>query len=167
MVMKKFNMTVHQDIDMIMNWNEGLVTMNTKMNGKSACTTTHLPTVLRLLPIPQISKKLMDLMSNLYKCVGNENGLDKFEFKLDFPPKFIPFPLPLDLNMQIDLEVNEAGLYKSMKMTEVQKLNTKKMQNDVKIDANLTFTKSKLGGPSAEDLKVPKDWNCGTVRMPE
>jgi len=152
------NITI--EVNEIVNWDAGTYTMRISPTGASPttpkCTTMKLPT---WLPIKVVLTKLFDVSKMIFKCVNHHDGLDVFSF--NYPPKFLPFPFPtiMDTNMNVILEVDDAGLIKSEKMNEKFKTNS----TDVTMDMNMVFTDSRLGGPDADDLIVPESWGCKTV----
>lgn len=165
------------EVDTILNWRAGIITQHLKQTSNYSvdqCKTIKLPRALRSLPIPFIVRKLKDLTSGMYKCVGHSGGLDRFELSTTFPPKVITGKTPF-LNMTIDAAVDALGLLKSMALLEEIKTKvsvtisgkTETMSQDTQMEQNIAYTKSQAGGPSSHDLEVPKEWgNCSGVHQP-
>jgi hypothetical protein len=173
------------DVDTILNWKAGLMTTHKKsafpnQKVQEHCTTIKLPSFLRFLPIGQIIKKMKDMEAALFKCVGHQDDLDNFAFKMEFPPKWVPKTMTGKMprvNLATDVDVDAAGLVKSVKLVEVVTNmdikvkvggKTETMHSESQLLQDMTVSKSRAGGPSEEDLKVPAEWgDCSTVHMPE
>jgi len=171
------------EVGVILNWKAGLMTKHMKSffpNQKSeqGCKTIKLPFFLRFLPIGQIIKKVKDMEAALFKCVGHHDDLDNFALSMEFPPKWLPKSMTGKLprvNLAMDVDVDAAGLVKSLKLfqgtsTDITvNVNGRKetMHSETQILQDMTYSKSRAGGPSEEDLKVPAEWgDCSTVHEP-
>lgn len=176
--------TLQMEMDSILNWKAGLMTMHTKFalpNQKvqEQCKTIKLPFFLRFLPIGQITKKIKDMETALFKCVGHHDDLDNFVFNMEFPPKWVPkkfVPNTANISLAIDVDVDALGLMKSMKMSEGVSMDirmnvngkTETMHSESQVLQDVVVSKSRLGGPTEKDLKVPAEWgDCSTMHMPE
>jgi len=172
------------EIDTILNWKAGSMTTHTKaafpnQKVQEHCKTIKLPFFLRFLPIGQIIKKVKDMEAALFKCVGHQDDLDNFAFKMEFPPKWVPKTMTDKMprvNIAMDVDVDAAGLVKSLKLVEGTSMDikvnvngkTETMHSETQMLQDMTVSKSRAGGPSEEDLKVPVEWgDCSTVHMPE
>jgi len=117
--------------------------------------------------------------ASLFKCVGHHDDLDNFAFSMEFPPKWVPKTMTGKMprvNISMDVDVDAAGLMKSLKLVEGTSMDiqmnvagkTETMHSESQILQDMTVGKSRAGGPTEEDLKVPADWgDCSTVHMPE
>merc|ERR1711865_12527 len=86
-------------------------------------------------------------------------------------PFFLRF-LPIGQIIKKVMDVEAAGLVKSLKLfqgtsTDITvNVNGRKetMHSETQILQDMTYSKSRAGGPSEEDLKVPAEWgDCSTV----
>jgi hypothetical protein len=176
--------SLQMEVDSILNWKAGLMTTHTKFafpNQKvqEHCKTIKLPLFLRFLPIGQILKKMKDMEAALFKCVGHHDDLDNFVLNMEFPPKWVPkkwVPNTANISLVMDVDVDAVGLVKSLKLSEgtsmdiKMKVNgvTETMHSESQMLQDMVVSKSRAGGPTENDLKVPPEWgDCGTVHMPE
>merc|ERR1712028_294090 len=96
--------------------------------------------------------------------------------KLPFFLRFLPIgQIIKKVNLAMDADVDAAGLVKSLKLFEgtstdiTVNVNGRKetMHSETQILQEMTYSKSRAGGPSEEDLKVPAEWgDCSTVHEP-
>lgn len=144
------------ELDYILNWQDGLITVHTNMNNQSTCMTKALPRYLRLLPVGILVKKLAKAMSGLYTCVGHENGYDQLQTKIafDFPRS------PFAIDTQADAKIDDKGFLHEVKLHQYQKVSTKESQMSHTLDEDIAFTENRLGGPRKEDLVIPDEWKC-------
>lgn len=167
----------------ILNWKAGIMTTHTRQRSSQpehfpaheSCKTIKLPFFLRFLPIGQIMKKIKDIEFSLFKCVGHHDDLDNFTLDMEFPPKWVPKTVTSKMprvKLAMDYDVDAAGLFKAMKVFEATSANTT-TNNDTyhtesSILQDMVISKSRAGGPTEEDLKVPAEWgDCSTVHTPE
>jgi len=167
--------------DMILHWKAGTMTMHTKSSDGSIdhCTTTKLPMYMRFLPVGKLMEKLKTLEAGFLKCVGHHDDLDTFRARMNFPPKWLPKAMTAKsahVNYTMDIDVDAAGLMKSLKLDEGVSMDVRTtspsgkketMHSESRILQDMTVSKSRAGGPELWDLMVPKKWNCSTVHMPE
>merc|ERR1712127_210489 len=92
------------------------------------CKTIKLPFFLRFLPIGQIIKKVKDMEAALFKCVGHHDDLDNFA---------------LSMNLAMDVDVDAAGLVKSLKLVEGTSMDI-----TVNVNGNALIHRSS-GGPAS------------------
>jgi len=172
--------------DSILNWKAGHMTVHTKslMNDQKAhetCKTVKLPFFLRFLPIGRIMEKMKNIESEFFRCVGHHDDVDEFAFGMQFPPKWVPkfmMPKSARVNLTMDIAVDAAGIMKSYNLVEAVRMDVKMNMNGKietmhnmtsQVHQDMAFTKTRAGGPSEEDLKVPAEWgDCSTLTlMPE
>jgi hypothetical protein len=167
----------------ILNWKAGIMTMHSKTRFSGAghppvlehCKTIKLPFFLRFLPIGQIMKKIKDIELSLFKCVGHHDDLDNFALDMEFPPKWVPKTMTSKMprvKLAMDYDVDAAGLVKAMKLFEAisenRTKNNYRYHTESSILQDMVISKSRAGGPTEEDLKVPAEWgDCSTVHAPE
>lgn len=143
---------LHTSLNQIINFKARTLTQRVAVNmAAPRCTTVPIPD---WFPGPAAMQRFSRLMRTMQTCTEHLNGVDLYD--LDFPPSWLPLSLPFSVHETVGLD--KDGLLQSMVMKETINGNI--------ITAHLEVANASLGGPSAEDLEVPSEWDCQLGEVP-
>lgn len=137
----------------ILNMNDGTTTNMNKDIDAYVCTIAPIPSVVKKF-LPTFLRGAVAKFTHAAKCMNRQDD----DIAYEIAPQDFPFArfLPADEKYQVDTDVTNAMLLKSLKMQH-HGSDTGAWQ------ANVQMSKSTAVGPSDADLVPPSAWNCKTV----
>lgn len=148
-----YNQTMPVTMDQIMNWQEGTITQRISYAGQDpTCKVMKLPSWMAIggARLKRLMRVGMKAMEKAYTCKGSSNGMDTYT--LDFPPSWLPLPLPVEIHMSIEVDQD------LLVHTEMVKEDIDRKGNKMHLESILVADETSAGGPTVDDMVVPDSW---------